>query len=61
MSANWLKVTALLAYGPFVLTLGVYGVALALRGCGQPGLLRFLVEKTKEHTPVSRGPDGGPH
>jgi len=59
MSETLLRVTLFLAYGPFLVMVGLYGLALALRACGKPGLLTFLVEKTKEHAPVVRPGEPG--
>ncbi len=56
MSSSLLKVAECLAYGPFVLMLGLYVVAVGLRGCGRPNLLSFLIKSTNEHLPVPRPP-----
>ncbi len=54
MSIALLRVAACLAYGPLLLMLGLYLLALALRSCRRPALLAFLVKSTSEHPPVPR-------
>lgn len=47
--------TLALAYGPFCVMLGAYLAALALRSIGRPGLLCWLIERTKVPEAPSRG------
>lgn len=61
MDERFLWVSLLLAYGPFVLMLGLYAAALALKLAGKPELLSLLVAKTGPQQPVRRGHDEGSH
>ncbi len=59
MDDGFLRIALFLAYGPFVLALGLYLAGLVLRCCGRPQLLTLLVERTREQKPVSRPHDTG--
>jgi len=61
MSHNFLRVAMFLAYGPFLLMLALYVVALVMRCCGRPALLSLLVQRTSEQKPVVRKSDPSHH
>lgn len=54
MDKHVLSIALMLAYGPFLATLALYLVALALRWAGRPSLLSALVERTKTPQPIHR-------
>jgi hypothetical protein len=54
MSDTLLKVTMVLAYGPFLLMAALYLAGLLLRAGGRPELLKTLVERTNVPQPVVR-------
>ena len=54
MGKHLLAAALVLAYGPFVVMLVLYGVALVLRCSGRRSFLNALIERTKIPQPVHR-------
>ena len=54
MDTDLLAIAVVLAYGPFAVTIVLYGIGLGLRLAGRSSLLRRLVERTEVPSPVAR-------
>jgi hypothetical protein len=56
MSDALLRLTLILVYGPFFLTLGIFVFALLLKWAGKPDLLAWLIAKTSAQQPKPKQP-----
>jgi|GEM_PF-4369514 len=54
MNDALLRLTLVLAYGPFFLMLGIFIFALLLKWAGKPDLLIWLIAKTGPQQPLPR-------
>jgi hypothetical protein len=55
MNDALLRLTLVLAYGPFFVMLGMFIFALLLKLTGKPDLLNWLTRKTEAQQPISKG------
>lgn len=54
MNDTLLRLTLVLAYGPFFVMLGMFIAALLLKLTGKPDLLNWLTRKTEAQQPLTR-------
>jgi len=54
MTVDLLKLVLLLAYGPFLVMLLIFGLGLLMKWSGRPDLLEWLVSKTEAQKPLAR-------